>query len=82
MSDPAATPEPVPDDLEVPGLAGGRTDLAWSRGALAASVACAVILRRLWEYANTDRARIVVSALLAVGAAVRTSALTLSYSRH
>ena len=80
MSDPATNPEAVPDDVEVPGLAGERTDLAWSRSALAASVAGAVILRRLWEHANTTSARIIVSALLAVGAAVWIAALTWSHS--
>jgi uncharacterized membrane protein YidH (DUF202 family) len=80
LSDAAVPPEPVPDDLEVPGLAGERTDLAWSRSALAASVAAAVILRRLWEHANTTGARIVVSALLAAGAAVWITAVTWSHS--
>ncbi len=78
--DPTTTPEPVPDDIDVPGLAGERTDLAWSRSALAASVAGAVILRRLWEHTNTNSARIVVSALLAIGAAVWITAVTWSHS--
>jgi uncharacterized membrane protein YidH (DUF202 family) len=80
VSDRNEKPEPILDDIEVPGLAGERTDLAWSRSALAASVAAAVILRRLWEHANTTGARIVVSSLLAVGAAVWITAVTWSHS--
>ena len=71
MIDPTSTP----DDTEVPGLAGERTDLAWSRSALAASVAGAAILRKVWEHVDTNSARIIVFTILGVGAAVWISAL-------
>lgn len=67
--------EPAADDPEVPGLAGERTDLAWSRSALALGVAGAAVLRRVWESVDTDNARAVVLALLGVGAATWLAAL-------
>ena len=81
MSDPSvSSPEPPPDDTDVRGLAGERTDMAWSRSALAASVAGAVILRRLWEHVNPNNGRIIVSSLLGVGAVVWVIALTWAHS--
>jgi uncharacterized membrane protein YidH (DUF202 family) len=73
----ATTPSQEPaDDPDVPGLAGERTDLAWSRSALAASVAGAVLLRRVWEHVDNRNARIVVFTLIGVGGAVWITALT------
>jgi uncharacterized membrane protein YidH (DUF202 family) len=72
-------PEPTPDDLDVPGLAGERTDLAWSRSALALGVAGAALLRRVWESVGTGNARAVVLALLGVGAATWVAALAWSH---
>ncbi len=43
--DPADGPA---DDLGDPGLAGERTELAWSRSGLAAVAAVAVLVRHLW----------------------------------
>ncbi|MEO8698370.1 MAG: DUF202 domain-containing protein [Acidimicrobiales bacterium] len=80
MTDPSPSAETPPDDIEVPGLAGQRTDLAWSRTALAASVAGAVILRRLWEHVNPNNGRLIVSTLLGVGGIVWVTALTWAHA--
>ena len=63
------------DDPEVPGLAGERTDLAWSRSALALAVAGAALLRRVWEDIDTDNGQAIVFTLLGVGAATWLAAL-------
>jgi uncharacterized membrane protein YidH (DUF202 family) len=44
-----ADAELVATDAEWPGSAGERTELAWSRSALAVVVTAAAILRRVWE---------------------------------
>jgi uncharacterized membrane protein YidH (DUF202 family) len=67
--------EPTVDDPDVPGLAGERTDLAWSRSALAVGVAGAAVLRRVWESIDTENAQAVVLALLGVGTATWLTAL-------
>lgn len=64
----ASSPEIVPDDVEVPGLAGERTDMAWSRTALAAGIATAAILRRIWQSFDTVSARAAVFSILGLGA--------------
>lgn len=68
-------PSPTPDDPEVPGLAGERTDLAWSRSALAVAVAGAAILRRIWQVVDSDNGRVIVFTTLAVGASAWLTAL-------
>ncbi len=68
--------EPATDDPEVPGLAGERTDLAWSRTALSVVVAGAALLRRVWQDVDTDNGRVVVFTLLGVGLAAWVTALT------
>jgi uncharacterized membrane protein YidH (DUF202 family) len=60
--------QPTPDDPDVPGLAGERTDLAWSRSALALGVAGVALLRRVWEDIDTDNGQAIVFTLLGVGA--------------
>jgi uncharacterized membrane protein YidH (DUF202 family) len=71
-----ANNDQTPDDPDVPGLAGERTDLAWSRTALAVAVAGAALLRRVWEHLDTSNGRVVVFTLLGVGAAAWLTALT------
>jgi uncharacterized membrane protein YidH (DUF202 family) len=80
MNDPTAPPPEPADDPDVPGLSGERTDLAWSRSALSASVAGAVILRRVWEHVDSDNAKIIVFTLIGVGGAVWLTALTWAHS--
>jgi uncharacterized membrane protein YidH (DUF202 family) len=57
----------VPEDEDTPGLAGERTDLAWSRSALAVLAAVGAVVKRLLETAGDVRAEVVVLALLAGG---------------
>jgi uncharacterized membrane protein YidH (DUF202 family) len=76
MTSQHADDETTPDDLEVPGLAGERTDLAWSRTSLAVVVAAAAMLRRVWEHVDSANGRVVVFTLLGVGAAAWLTALT------
>ncbi|MGQ0824127.1 MAG: DUF202 domain-containing protein [Actinomycetota bacterium] len=59
---------PIVDDEETPGLAGERTDLAWSRSGLAIVAVVAAILRRVLD-ADRHGAAVITAALLA-GAAV------------
>jgi uncharacterized membrane protein YidH (DUF202 family) len=66
----------TPDDPDVPGLAGERTDLAWSRTALAVAVAGGALLRRVWEHLDTNNGSVVVFTLLGAGAAAWLTALT------
>lgn len=70
-----AEAESTPDDPDVPGLAGERTDLAWSRSALALGVAGAALLRRVWEDVDAQNGRVIVFTLLGVGAATWVAAL-------
>ena len=66
--------DPVPDDIDVPGLARERTDLAWSRSGLALTVAAAAVLKRAWVDVD-GRAAVAVYLLLAVGAVAVVAAI-------
>jgi uncharacterized membrane protein YidH (DUF202 family) len=57
----------TPDDVEVRGLAGERTDLAWSRSALALSVAAAAIVRRILTNLRDPTGPVIVLCLLCAG---------------
>jgi uncharacterized membrane protein YidH (DUF202 family) len=64
------TDDRVGDDQDVDGLAGERTDLAWSRSGLAVIVCLAAIAKRsLPELSSLDASAIVVVALVVGGAA-------------
>ena len=70
MNDGPPTDDGIGDDHEVRGLAGERTDLAWSRSGLAVVVCLAAIAKRsLPELATLDARAIVVVALVVGGAA-------------
>ena len=52
----------------MPGLAGERTDLAWSRSALSLGVAAAAVLRRVWLGLDSVNGRVIVYGILAAAA--------------
>jgi uncharacterized membrane protein YidH (DUF202 family) len=56
------------DDAELTGLAGERTDLAWSRTGIAALALAATALRRVWERFAYLTPRVVVFGIIAAGA--------------
>jgi uncharacterized membrane protein YidH (DUF202 family) len=56
------------DDELTPGLAGERTELAWSRTALSMAVVAAAVLQRVWEGLGTVTARVAVLGILAASA--------------
>jgi hypothetical protein len=58
----------VVEDQELTGLAGARTDLAWSRSGLAVLACLAAIAKRILPEFSTLDARAVLIAALAVGA--------------
>jgi len=58
----------IPEDEDTPGLAGERTDLAWSRSALAVLAAVGAIVKRLLDTRNDLRASTIVAVLLVGGA--------------
>lgn len=60
-------PGEVLEDEQTPGLAGERTDLAWSRSGLAVVTCAGAILRRLVTSFESVSARLVVFGLIAVG---------------
>jgi uncharacterized membrane protein YidH (DUF202 family) len=60
---------PAAEDEEVPGLAGERTELAWSRTSLSMAAIAAVALRRVWEQLDSVTARVAVFGLLAAAGA-------------
>ena len=55
------------DDQEVAGLAGERTDLAWSRSGLGVLACLAAIVKRILPELSTLDARALVTAALVVG---------------
>jgi uncharacterized membrane protein YidH (DUF202 family) len=69
------TVRPPPDDPDVPGLAGERTDLAWSRSAVAVGVAGATLLRRVWDDLETGNGQALIFSILGIGAAAWLTAL-------
>lgn len=60
-------PEDVGDDQDVSGLAGERTDMAWSRSGLAVLACLAAFVRRLLPDLSTLDARAIVIAALVIG---------------
>lgn len=71
----AASPLPVLEDEETPGLAGERTDLAWSRSGLAVVACAAAILKRVLTEFDHVSHRALVFGLLAAGAVAWVGAL-------
>ena len=67
-----AEPLSEPDE----GLAGERTDLAWTRSGVAAIVCVGVLLRRLWPLDRADHA--IALALVAAGAVAWASGLVVA----
>ena len=65
-----------PDDEELRGLAGERTDLAWSRSALAVLAAAGAIVKEVLDGIRRPTASTVVAVLLAVGGVAWVVALT------
>ncbi len=65
----------VVDDEELPGLAGERTDLAWSRSGLAVVTCAGAILKRILTNFDSVTARIAVFALLLSGGAAWMAAM-------
>ncbi|GIU88177.1 MAG: hypothetical protein KatS3mg009_2692 [Acidimicrobiia bacterium] len=57
----------IPEDEDTPGLAGERTDLAWSRSALAVLAAVGAIVKRLIDTTTGPRGESVVVVLLVGG---------------
>ena len=69
MSGDSAPPHPVADDEAMPGLAGERTDLAWSRSSLALIVVAAAVLKRVFEVDREQAPTLVYATLAAMLAA-------------
>lgn len=57
----------VGDDEETPGLAGERTDLAWSRSGLAVVTCAGALLKRILTEFDSISARLAVFGLLIAG---------------
>ena len=79
MSAPQEPPDAAPDDVDVPGLAGERTDLAWTRTALAAGVAATAMIRRSWAVVDTATGRVAVFSICGLGALAWTATLWSAY---
>lgn len=58
---------PIPDDEETPGVAGERTDLAWSRSGLAVLVAVGALAKRILDTRHDVKASFVVGVCLVAG---------------
>jgi uncharacterized membrane protein YidH (DUF202 family) len=65
----------VVDDEDLPGLAGERTDLAWSRSGLAVVTCAGAILKRILTSFESSTARVVVFGLLVSGGAAWMAAM-------
>ena len=65
----------VVDDEALPGLAGERTDLAWSRSGLAVITCAGAILKRILTGFDSVTARVVVFGLLVSGGVAWVAAL-------
>ncbi len=65
----------VVDDEALPGLAGERTDLAWSRSGLAVITCAGAILRRILDSFESVTARFLVFGLLVSGGAAWMAAM-------
>lgn len=63
------------EDEELPGLAGERTDLAWSRSGLAALACVGALLKRILTTFDSVSARLLVLALLAAAGVAWLAAL-------
>jgi uncharacterized membrane protein YidH (DUF202 family) len=74
MSD-GPTASSIPDDEDTPGLAGERTDLAWSRSGFAVIITVAAILKYFFAL-ESDTAPTIVFILLIAGAVAWALALT------
>lgn len=59
--------DPAPEDPDLPGVAGERTDLAWSRTGLSVVVCAAAIFKKVWEHFDGRAGRVAVFSALAVG---------------
>ena len=58
---------PIPDDEETPGVAGERTDLAWSRSGLAVLAAVGALAKRILDTRHDVKATFVVGLCLVAG---------------
>ena len=58
---------PPVEDHALRGLAGERTDLAWTRTGLSVAVCAAALLLKVWERFADVTARVAVFSVLAVG---------------
>ena len=68
MTDDAHFDDDVLDDREVAGLAGERTNLAWSRSGLALFICLAALAKRALPEFSTLDARFILGAALVIGA--------------
>jgi hypothetical protein len=87
MSDPGhLDPSAIVEDEELPGLAGERTDLAWTRIGISVLAVVATILKRVVRGFNLESASSIVFAFVVAGAIAWTAtyvfAETLSETAH
>jgi uncharacterized membrane protein YidH (DUF202 family) len=68
-SDCDAPVESQPEDQRVPGLAGERTDLAWSRSGLAIAAVAAAVVRLVFEQLDNVTGRVAVIGIMTGAAA-------------
>jgi uncharacterized membrane protein YidH (DUF202 family) len=72
---PESSSTAAPDDEELPGLAGERTDMAWSRSGLAVVTCAAALLKRILTQVESATGRWWVFGLLLAGGAAWVAAL-------